>query len=211
MSNQIAKARSAFLARVALPVDSSAETFDSLLWIARLNRSLGCSLQDYRSGLLTAFEYRSIRLEPVYYLADTFREAGMYATCASLSGLQLAFPENEIGSVDGWIYQWGMQSLHALCSYFSGQFDLALMAAERTLLLSDLLPEELRGRMEAIRRESRRHLDNRSSAARLESLSNCVASLAIARLELELNFTADMVLSSLKRAEQTCRLAGATV
>jgi glycosyltransferase involved in cell wall biosynthesis len=97
-----------------------------------------------RAALVEAWEYRPVRLEPVYELASRSRVRGDYRSAYLFARRGLGQPPpDDILFVWPWVYRWGLLFEYSIAAYWVGEREEALAACRRLLSLSDL-PEEYR-------------------------------------------------------------------
>lgn len=119
------------------------EVFWSLLQIALLNESLNESDASVVKNYYDAFQYRSNRAEPLYYLAKFYRSRKDYAASYSLSklGLLLSCP-NDILFVEKWIYDYGLLLENSIAAYWLGKYSEAKRLSDQ--LMSMDLPANVK-------------------------------------------------------------------
>lgn len=98
-----------------------------------------------QQALLAAFEYRPTRAEPLYKLAEGYRQRGEFHTAALFADRAAAVPRPpDQLFVENWIYDWAIEFELALCLIFLGEYVRGLELTEQ-LLASPYLPEGHRG------------------------------------------------------------------
>lgn len=92
--------------------------------------------------LLDAFERRPSRAETLYELSRVCRFLGRHeeAHAYALRGLELPYP-GDLLFVHRPVYEWGLRFEHAVCAYWLGDFEAALVANDDLLALDCLPPE----------------------------------------------------------------------
>lgn len=96
------------------------------------------------AALVSAWESRPTRIEPLYELAWRLRVRGEPHTALLFAqrGLHLRPPTDRL-FVQRWIHDWGMLFEFSVVAYWAGEFDAGLEACER-LLTNPGLPDERR-------------------------------------------------------------------
>jgi len=94
--------------------------------------------------LVSAWEFRPSRLEPLYELASRLRVRGEHQTAYLFAQRGIDRPQPEdILFVWPWVYRWGLLFEYSIGAYWAGEYRTALAACEQLLSLPDL-PEEYR-------------------------------------------------------------------
>lgn len=118
------------------------EVFWSLLQIGHLKQKIGkpdeAALNYYRSYL-----YRPSRAEPLYYLAQYYRNKGDFFSgyLAARQGLGIPLSEDAI-FVEKWVWDWGLYLEYSICAYWLGKYEDAQMASY--FILAKNPPENIR-------------------------------------------------------------------
>jgi tetratricopeptide (TPR) repeat protein len=96
------------------------------------------------ASLVSAWEYRPSRLEPVYELASRLRVRGEYQTAHLFAQRGVGRPQpDDILFVWPWVYRWGLLFEFSITAFWVGEHRAALTACRRLLALPDL-PDEYR-------------------------------------------------------------------
>ena len=123
------------------------EVWHSLFQIATLYDRSG----DWEQALpayLNAYDYRPMRLEPLYELARHYREARKFAVAHLYASAALNRPKpNDILFLDESVYAWRILDEYAVSAYWVAKFDESLCANDR-LLTEGKLPDSERARVE---------------------------------------------------------------
>ncbi len=90
-------------------------------------------------ALLSAWQRRPTRAEPLYELARAYREQGSYdlALLFAERGLALPYP-SDVLFVHRWVYRWGLRVERAMAAAALGRFTDAVADLEQLLELDDL-------------------------------------------------------------------------
>ncbi len=96
------------------------------------------------AGLISAWEFRPSRMEPLYELASRLRLRGEYHTAYLFArrGLDQPVPQDLL-CVSPWMYEWGLPFEYSISAYWIGDIHGALEACQRLLAMADL-PEDYR-------------------------------------------------------------------
>jgi tetratricopeptide (TPR) repeat protein len=146
-SGELEKAVATYQRRVAMR-GWAEEVWYSLYQIAVLTERLGGPFAPALEAYLRAYQYRPARAEPLCELARHFREAGEYATAHLFArhAVEIARP-SDILFLDHTVYDWRALDEFAVASFYIGEPDAALRAANR-LLSEGKLPAKERARVE---------------------------------------------------------------
>ena len=126
------------------------EVFWSLVQIGLCQKSLGKPDDLVIDSLLAAYRRRPHRPEPVYYLAELYRQQGRYDLAYSLIKLQQIIPKPESKDVlffQDWCADYGILFEFSISSYYVGKYQESLDACDKLLTMKDL-PEHLRRQTE---------------------------------------------------------------
>jgi tetratricopeptide (TPR) repeat protein len=95
-------------------------------------------------ALITAWNYRPQRIEPLYELAWILRDREQYHAAHTFAELgQGTQAPGDWLFVERWIYDWGLLFEYSISAYWCGKFDACIKACKR-LLKIDTLPESNR-------------------------------------------------------------------
>lgn len=117
------------------------EVFWSMLQVARLREQLNEDPKKVEESYFKAFKYRPIRIEPLYYLVNKYRQAGVYQKGYDIASvaIQMKRPQDTL-FVETWIYDYGMLFEYSICAYWIGKYQESLNACDRLLANQDLPP-----------------------------------------------------------------------
>lgn len=99
------------------------EVFWSKLRVAQMEQGLKYPEKDILKRYYDAFNYRSSRVEPLYYLANYHREKGDYAQGYLIAKVGCSIPpSSDVLFVEKWIENWGLPLELSICAYWTGQY-----------------------------------------------------------------------------------------
>jgi len=123
------------------------EVWHSLFQVAVLHERLG----DWNQALpayLAAYDYRPMRLEPLYELSRHYREQKKFAVAHLYASSAFGRPKpSDILFLDESVYAWRLLDEYAVSAYWVGKFKESLHVNER-LLSEGNLPDSERARVE---------------------------------------------------------------
>lgn len=120
------------------------ELFWSLLQIAILQDILKYPFEEVVKSYYQAFQYRSTRAEPLYYLAKKYGAQDDFAAAYSVSKLAMMIPyPADILFVEKWVYEYGLMLENSIAAYWLGKYAESKALSERILLIQDL-PDSVR-------------------------------------------------------------------
>jgi len=108
------------------------EVFTSMVEVAHLKSQLKYPLEEVIAEYKKAHEYRPSRVEPLYYLAYTYRQHGDYerAYVWSKKALLLEQPTSDILFVHRWIEEYGALFELSISAYYVGFYEESYWACE---------------------------------------------------------------------------------
>lgn len=117
------------------------ETFWSKLQIAGLLRDMGMPVSTVIESYKDAHNFRPHRVEPIYYLAETFNQQGRYAEAYAYLKASAFIPKpaqkDSLFNMD-WIEQYGLLFQLSIASYYVGHYEESLQACDKLLAMKDL-------------------------------------------------------------------------
>lgn len=122
------------------------EVFWSKLQIALNLRYMGLSSSIVTSAFKEAHDYRPHRLEPVYYLAESYNQQENYTKAYEYLKAQAFVPKpSQKDSLfnEDWIDQYGLLFQLSICSYYVGNYQESLDSCDKLLAIKHL-PEAWR-------------------------------------------------------------------
>ncbi len=130
------------------------EIFWSKLQIAHILRDMGLVPNIVIESYLDAHNYRSHRVEPIYYLAQYYialsNHAKAYEWLKKRETLAKSPKKDSLFNED-WIEDYGLLFQLSLCSYYVGQYQECLDACNKLLTIKDL-PESWHKQVDANRK-----------------------------------------------------------
>lgn len=115
------------------------EVFWSLLQIGALQEALKESSETIIKSYYRAYNYRSSRAEPLYRLANYYREKGDYAAGYLMAHAALSIPvPKDVLFVEHWIYDYGALLELSICAYWVGRYAESKIACEAILAKTDI-------------------------------------------------------------------------
>lgn len=124
------------------------ETFWAKFQSALLLQKIGFPLNVVAEALLEAHWFRPHRIEPIYYLAESYNQAGNYPMAyhwlKSMESIPQPEEKDALFNMD-WINKYGTLFQLSICSYYVGQYEEALRVCNKLLEIKDL-PDHWRKR-----------------------------------------------------------------
>jgi glycosyltransferase involved in cell wall biosynthesis len=121
------------------------EVFWSLLEIGRMKDCLEMPADDVIECYSRAYEYRKSRIEPLYYIANYYRETKNYHLGYLAAKLANSFPvSKDILFVQQWMYDYGVPIELSVCAYWLGKYEECKQISVELLLKKDKLPPDVR-------------------------------------------------------------------
>lgn len=115
------------------------EVFYSMLQVAHLQEILDKPEEEFIDSYYKAFHYRPSRAEPLYYLANYYRQTNQYAQGYLLANLGLKIPKSkDILFVENWIYEYGLLLESSVCAYWIGKYEESQEKSRQILTLQSL-------------------------------------------------------------------------
>lgn len=115
------------------------EIFWSKLRIAQLQELLDMTQETVVASYKSAYEYRSLRMEPLYFLALYYRRIGEYAKSYDVAKIGLSLPPSkDILFVEQWIFDYGLLLEFSACAYWIGRYEESQKASIALLKKIDL-------------------------------------------------------------------------
>lgn len=120
------------------------EIFWALLQIAHLKEKLAMPFPDVIESYAKAFQYRTSRAEPLYYIAHFLRQSGSFFSAYHVAKIasQFSMPQ-EILFIQQWVYDYGILLELSICAYWIGKYEECKQICN-DLLKKDCLPESVR-------------------------------------------------------------------
>lgn len=120
------------------------EVFWSLLQIGILNEKLEKPTEEIIYGYQNAYDYRSSRIEPLYYLTNFYRNSKNFLAGyeAALKGLTIKGSQ-DILFVEKWIYDYGLLLEFSICAYSMEKYAESLLASY-LILANPTIPDNIR-------------------------------------------------------------------
>lgn len=116
------------------------EVFCALLQVAVLSEQAnnGTSEQIVKN-YYDAFQKRTSRAEPLYYLANYYRKKDDFAACYAISkfGMQIAYPKDLL-FVEQWIYDYGLLLENSVAAYWLGKYEECKQVSKKILEAQEL-------------------------------------------------------------------------
>jgi len=133
-AGRLEKALSEYKKRVQLPGGWDEERFCAQLEVGRLSVRLEKTEDIVLAELLSAYNLRPTRAEPLYELARYFRQRQMHAmgSLFAKAGVSTPRPGDSLFVVEG-VYQWRLLDELAVCSHHVGDFAACKRACEELL------------------------------------------------------------------------------
>lgn len=121
------------------------EIYESLLQQGILEMQLGLPEEIFLPTFFKAYRSHPSRAEPLYYISGQYRKKGQYELAYVFSRLGLSIPQPiELGTIDQWVYDYGLLFEFSIASYWVGEYHQSLKACE-DLLAKENLPQLFRG------------------------------------------------------------------
>ena len=115
------------------------EVYWSLLQIAHIKASLKRSPEEVIASYKEAMEYRPLRIEAPYYLANFYREIESFEEGYKLAKMAMSMPVvQDILFVEHWIYDWGILLECSISAYWTNRIDEFEQLSLRLLKNKDL-------------------------------------------------------------------------
>lgn len=120
------------------------EVFWSMLQVAHLQQALDRPSEDVLSSYYQAYHYRNLRMEPIYYLANYYRQKGDFAAGYLIANVGRSLrPSKDILFVEKWIYDYGLLLELSICAYWIGKYDECQVLSEQ-ILAKQNIPDNVR-------------------------------------------------------------------
>jgi glycosyltransferase involved in cell wall biosynthesis len=117
------------------------EVFWSFLQIAHMLRDIGLADSIVIDALTRAHHFRPHRVEPLYYLAQTYNKMGNYSKAYEyLKAWDFIPRPKERDSLfnEDWVEQYGLLFQLSICAYYVGHYQEALNACDKLLAMKEL-------------------------------------------------------------------------
>lgn len=100
------------------------EVYWSMYQAALLQKVSGVSADLFIPNLYKAYHYRPTRVEPLYHLANYYREKENYAQGYLIASVGCSVPaSSDVLFVEKWMYDWGLPLEFSICAYWIGKYD----------------------------------------------------------------------------------------
>lgn len=124
------------------------EVYTSLLKIGKLQEKLKMSSEHIISSYNKAFQYRKTRVEPLYYLANIYREKDDFNKSYLIGKIAETIPPSQdLLLVEQWIYDWGMPLELSIAAYWTERYEESQQIS--LALLKKDLPDHVRTTIES--------------------------------------------------------------
>ena len=132
------------------------EVWYSLYQVARLQHRLGVAWPLVLDAYLRAFEFRPMRIEPVFHVAKFYRENQRYHLGYLFSRVVVDTPyPDDILFIARSIYEYELPMEYAICCYWLGKYKEAIRVSDAILARGEI-PEEF---LETARKNRRSSLE----------------------------------------------------
>lgn len=119
------------------------EVFYSMLDIARLQQRLKEPKEKVIKSYTRAFTYRPTRAEPLYYLANYYRDFDDFDLAYQVAKIGTSLPPSkDVLFVERWVEEWGLPIELSVAAYWTGRYQECKEICEE--LLKKKLPEDIR-------------------------------------------------------------------
>lgn len=116
------------------------ELFWSAYKIAEMKKALGKPKDECIAAYSRAFNFRKCRVEPLYGIANIFREKEDYQSGYNVAKLALSMPQtDDLLFVQQWMYDWGLELELSICAYWTGKYQESKKVCEQLLAKPNLL------------------------------------------------------------------------
>lgn len=120
------------------------EVFCSLLQVAIAQLSLHKSPDQILGAFAKAYHYRPTRVEPLYHMANYYRNNENYASGYLIASIAAKIPApNDLLLVQKWMYDYGVLLELSICSYWIGKYEECAQTSQ-LLLANPNLPQNVR-------------------------------------------------------------------
>ncbi|MFI5344095.1 MAG: glycosyltransferase [Chlamydiales bacterium] len=100
------------------------EVFWAMLEVARMKQALDRPAEDFIPEYLKAYQYRPIRAEPLYYIANYYRLKGDYLSGYLIASMAYNIPTpDDTLFVRKWMYDYGIPIELSICAYWIGKYE----------------------------------------------------------------------------------------
>lgn len=121
--------------------DWDQEVFWSLMQIASMQQSLGKPQEEVLASYYKAFLYRSSRIEPLYHIANMYREKGDFESGYQVAKMATMIPQTKDGLfVQQWMSDYGIPLELSVCAYWLGKYEECQQISLELLKRNDLPP-----------------------------------------------------------------------
>lgn len=142
-SKNYAKARQAYEKRISMG-GWDQEVFYSLLQKAILEELMGEPFDTVKDSYLKAFQYRSTRIEPLYYMSRLFRSKQQYLLGYQIAKIASRMPiSKDILFLEQWMHDYGVLIEQSVCAYWIGNYEESQQLSLQILKREDL-PSHIR-------------------------------------------------------------------
>lgn len=115
------------------------EVFYSMLQKGILEKALKTSEETFLGTFAKTYHYRPTRVEPLYYLANYYREKENYATGYLVASVAANIPmTKDILFVQKWMYDYGVLLELSICAYWIGKYDECQKISQKILAIPHL-------------------------------------------------------------------------
>ncbi len=120
------------------------EVFWAMLEMARMKHALEMPPEVYIPEFLKAYQFRSSRAEPLYYISHYYRLKEDYLPGYLIAKMAYDIPPpNDILFVRKWMYEYGIPLELSVCAYWIGNYEECKQVSEKMLQNRDL-PQHVR-------------------------------------------------------------------
>lgn len=120
------------------------EVFWAMLEMARMKKALDMPAESYIPDFFKAYQFRSIRAEPLYYISHDYRQKGDYLPGYLIASMAYNMPvPDDILFVRKWMYDYGIPLELSICAYWIGKYDECKQISQK-MLDNPKLPENVR-------------------------------------------------------------------
>ncbi len=124
------------------------EVFWSMLQVGLMQDALNMAPEIVMKSLYHAYHYRPTRAEPLYHLANYYRQKENYALGYLIATIGQNIPlSKDILFVDKWIYDYGLLLELSICAYWIGKYEECYQISQK-LLNNTQLPLNVRACVE---------------------------------------------------------------
>ena len=120
-------------------------TWEEERWVAQYSAAV---LSGSKDGLLSCWESRPSRGEPLYQLCILSRNSGEYTKSYmyASTGLNLQYPKDDVLFIDKGVYNWGFDLELSLAEFYLGYYELFKQRSKK-ILSNNTIPQYIRERV----------------------------------------------------------------